>query len=208
MIDTMDFAKQAEQDLRVRRKIGPSTCQIWDDLSPASKAAFASALNFLGCGANEPNGQWGGVTDETDRIAACRLMLLACDLDKDEPVWSSYMLDRMLEAVMQPPGAAVGDLFNALYDLLANHQGAPSGALANLIKQLVILCFTRQRRSYDSMDWSRFAHQASADATPAQLYFLLHALPPALVNAEVAQAITLALAASPFQAEAAAALAG
>lgn len=207
MIDTIDFAKQAEQELHTNRRLGPATCRAWDDLPAARKAAFAPALTFLGCGKQEPNGQGVGGTAEADRIAACRLMLLAFYLDKDEPAWSSYLLDRLLEAVMEPPGGSVGDLFRALYGLLANHRSALSKTLANLIKQIIVLCLTRQRRSYEAVDWAWFAHQASAGATPAQLYLALHAVPLALVDVQLTQAITTGLASSPFQAEAAAALA-
>ncbi len=204
MIETIDFARQAEHDLRGDRKLGPSSFQAWQDLGPASKAAFAPAMTFLGTLSNG----WADATNEADRIAACRLMLLAFYLDKDEPAWSSYLLDRFLEAVMATPQGSVADLFHALYDLLANHSKTLSEPLANLIKQLVIMSFTRHRKSYDAVDWSPFLRKASAGATPAQLYFLLYALPPELVTPELADAVAKGLAATPFHGEVTAAFAG
>lgn len=201
MIDTIDFARQAEHDLRGDRKLGPSSFQAWQDLDPASKAAFAPAMTFL-----LTNGG-ADATNEADRIAACRLMLLRFYLDKEEPAWSSYLLDRFLEAVMATPQGTLADLFHALYDLLANHSKL-SGPLANLTKQLVIMSFTRHRKSYDGVDWAPFVRKASAGATPAQLYFLLHALPPEQVNPQLAQAMAKGLAGTPFQEEVDTALAG
>lgn len=208
MIETKDFAKNAEQDLRGNRKLALSTCRAWDELSPASKAALAPAMNFLGCDKQNVDGQSVPATEQADRIAACRLMLLLLGLDGREPAWSSYMLDQMLERVMEPLGGSVGDLFHALYSLLANYPSTLSPVVANLVKQLVVTCYTRHRSSYDAVDWDWFAQQASAGATPAQLYLALHALPPALVNVQLSQKITSAFASTPFHAESEAALAG
>ena len=204
MIETLDFAKHAEEDLRTSRKLGPWIGDAWAGLSPIRKAALAPALAFLGCQDQSLNGAVANTTEQPDRVAACRLMLLPFFLVQEGPAWSSYVLDRFLEAVMRIPGGSVEDLFIALYDLLSQQDGSPSHPLANFIKVVVILCFQRYRGSYDGVDWSLFTRQAEAEANPAQLYLLMHGLPPQLVSAELARRMRNTFADSPYQAEAAA----
>ena len=207
MINFIDFAQQAEKDLRSAGTVQNATCQAWTDLHPETRAAFASALTFLGCCVEEPQGVSVAAPSEAERVAAARLMLLELGADSDDPRWSSAVLERLLQAVVAPPGGSVGDLLLALNGVLADFPGELSRPLANFIKDLVVACFTRYRASYEAVDWARFAHTVTPGATKPQLYLALHAIPRRFILPELGDSIASGLHSSPFQEEAVAALA-
>jgi len=208
MIDSTDFARQAEQDLRSTGTVRKATCRTWTDLSPEARAAFAPALTFLGCAVDEPQGSPVATTFEARRVTAARLMLLHLGADSADPRWSSAVLDRLLQAVITPAGGSIGDLLFALNGVLKDYPSDLSQPLANFIKDLVVLCFTCYRGSYEAVDWERFAHTLTPGATKAQLYLAMHAIPPRFIFPELGDMITKGLESSPYQEEAVAALAG
>lgn len=207
MIDTSEFVRQAELDLRVRGAISRSTRRAWSSLSPEGKAAFGAAMDFLGCGAEEANGAVDGSVRQTDRIAAARLMLLKLKADTMEPCWSSEMLKRLVTNVAAAPSGSVGDVLYALNGLLRDFPSKLSKPLANLIKDLVIECFVFHRTSYELIDWRPLIETLSASAAEPQLYLALHAVPPHLITTSHAQTIANGLQASPCREEATNALA-
>jgi hypothetical protein len=208
MIDAASFAKQIELDLAHSGRLSPSTCDAWNNLAVEDRAALAKALAFLGCG--HANGQTiaGPPTREADRIAASRLMLLKLGLRGNDPRWSSEVLGRLLDAVVTTPEGSLGDLFQAFFALLREGPSELSQSVANFSKELVVRSFTQYRPFYDAVDWSRFVHAVDENASPAQLYFALHAIPPQYVSADLAALIARQLEPTEFKDEATSALAG
>jgi len=130
------------------------------------------------------------------------LMLLSFSLDTSAPAWSSWMLDRLLEAVIGTPGGGVGDLFHALHRLLGAYSCNLTEPVRNIIKALVIQCFTQHRASYDATDLNWMVTKTIEGATPAQVYLALHAIPPTIMRPRCSLAILKALASTPYWCEA------
>lgn len=207
MTDKNDFVRQAEFELRNTRTVSLSTCQAWADLPAEAKTAFARAMSFLGCIPSGTVGTPSPPTAELDRIAAARLMLLKLGLDSDDPRWSSEVLDRLLKAVVETPNGGVGDLFFALFGVLGDYSPELTKPVASLMKDLVVKCFTRYQGSYESVDWRRLVERLGVNATKAQLYLGLHAIPPQFVPPQLADAIAKGLESTAFHDEAASSLA-
>ena len=203
MIDTTDFARRAEDEVRLSGAISPSTCQAWKDLPPEGQAALDRAMAFLGCQPGPRLESIPGGTRELDRVAAARLMLLKLGANRSDPTWSSEVLDRIVSAVMRTPGGSVRDLYLALNGVLGDYPCELSRELANLIKELVKKCFTKHRSSYESVDWKQIAQRISGNATKAQLYLALHAIPPQYVSPGLAESIVSGLESTPYHQEAA-----
>src|SRR6266404_2705986 len=120
MIDKNGFVNQAELELRNTRTISPSTRQAWENLPDGARTAFDRAMGFLGY-PRSTTAPPSPATAEADRIAAARLMLLKLGLDSADPRWSSDVLDRLLNAVVETPEGGVGDLFWALFGMLGDY---------------------------------------------------------------------------------------
>lgn len=207
MTDTTTFVRQAELELRNTRTIGSATCQAWEHLSGEARTAFARAMAFLGCQSSESGATPSRPASESDRIAAARLMLMKLGLHTDDPRWSSEVLDRLLKAVLEAPDGSVGDLLCALFGVLGDYSPELSKPMAAFIKDLVVRCFTRHQRSYESVNWQRLVENLGNNPTKAQLYLALHAIPPQFVPAQLADAIAKGLEATAFRDEAVSALA-
>jgi hypothetical protein len=134
-------------------------------------------------------------------------MLLKLGLATDDPRWSSDVLDRLLKAVLEAPDGSVGDLLGALFGVLGDYSPELSKPMAAFIKDLVVRCFTRHQRSYESANWRRLLESLGSNPTKAQLYLALHAIPPQLVTPPLADAITKGLETTAFRDEAVSALA-
>ncbi|MFO0811311.1 MAG: hypothetical protein U0746_21995 [Gemmataceae bacterium] len=159
---------------------------------------------FVGHARREPGNERTAapVASPADRVAAARRMLLTLGLDGADPRWSSDVLDRLLTDVVGAPGGSIGDLFTALFGVLGEYSTELTQPVAALLKDLVVGCFTRHRGSYDAADWKGMADRLGTDATPAQLYLALHALPPQVVSSRLADAIAKGLEPTPYHAEA------
>ena len=144
-----------------------------------------------------------GIAGQTEGGAAkARRLLLRQGLDGNDPRWSSEVLDRLLQSVLETPGGSVSDLVGALASLLGDFRTKLSGPVAGLIKDLVVLCFTRAPNSYASIDWTPLVGRLEADPTPAICYFAMHALPPQYLSRRLAETITRGLENTEFHQEA------
>ena len=110
MTELENFVRHAETDLHLRRTMSEATSLLWVKLPTEQRSTFAPVLSLLGC-AEKPE-------PKEHRIAAARLLLLQLRLDTDEPRWSSSILDRIVEVVRRMPGGNVGDLYDALFEIL------------------------------------------------------------------------------------------
>jgi hypothetical protein len=202
MIDPTLYVRSLESDLRRKRAIDEKTCQSFSQLPFEKQQAFAKALAFLGCTtafAVLPTSDLK--VKESDRLQAARLMLLKLSVDMEEPIWSSWMLEKMLDAIVTTPGGSISDLLHALFDILGEFKVQLTATVANFIKQISISCFTRYRKSYDAADFSWMIQHLREGWTPAQAYLALYSIPEDLVN-RCRQSILNALASTSFYAEA------
>jgi hypothetical protein len=129
-------------------------------------------------------------------------MLLKLGVDSNDPRWSSWMLDRLLDAVTGAPEGSIGDLLHALYDLLGEDSCDLAEPVRNIIKDLVVQCFTQHRASYDATDLRWMVDTIVEGPTRAQAYLGLHAIPPAIMRPRCAVAILKALASTLYWKEA------
>jgi hypothetical protein len=129
-------------------------------------------------------------------------MLLRLRLDGDDPRWSSQVLERLVAAAAEISGGSPTDLFRALHGLLGESAVELTPPVAALIKDLVVLCFTRYRSAYEAADWPCFLRATAGPLTPAQFYLLLYAVPPRHTPPELADAIVRGLESTPYRVEA------
>jgi hypothetical protein len=205
MTDAEFLWRRAEDEMRRTRTLSEATRQEVAGLPLETRVAFAKAITLAGFDAtDEPLSSTA--VPEVDRLSAARLMLLTMRVDSDAPAWSSWMLDRTLEAVAGLTGGSIGDLFRALYQLLGEHVGALTKPTAGFIKDVVIGGFSRYRESYTSSDWRWLAERVGESPTPAQAYLALLALPPADLSPSAAVGILRSLVNSPYWGNAVAAV--
>jgi hypothetical protein len=142
-----------------------------------------------------------------DRLSAVMLRLKKFQLDTSDPKWSSYALDRFLEEVMSTPDGSVREVYQGLDAALKAYSVELTKSVAAFLKDLVVLCFTRYRPSYESVNWKELVDNLGGKATAAQLYLALHAIPPQFVTPQLADAIAKGLESTVFRDEAVSALA-
>src|SRR5436305_912390 len=104
MTNPSKFLSRVEYEVRDIRAIRESTCEAFADLPLESRTAYGRAMRFLGCESVEVMPGENVTVPEPDRIRASKLMLLSLYLDTSSPAWSSWLLDRLLEAVIGTPG--------------------------------------------------------------------------------------------------------
>ncbi len=159
-------------------------------------------MQFLGCRTPESPPDDITSTCEADRVRAARLMLLRFFRQPEEPAWSSWLLERLLESVMASPGGSVGDLLYALHEILGEPAVKLTQAVKYLINALVVKSFTESRASYDSVDFNRMIERTIEGATPARAYLALLVIPPDRLPASRTAAILKGLEGTPEFAEA------
>lgn len=137
-----------------------------------------------------------------DRLKVVMLRLKRYELDSSDPKWSSYSLDRFIEEVLTAPGSSIWDLYQGLDAILKTHAVELTETVAAFIRDLVVRCFTRFRRSYESVNWKDVGDSLTDRATAAQLYLALHAIPPQFVTPRLADVITRGLDSTAFRNEA------
>ncbi|WP_088255748.1 hypothetical protein [Fimbriiglobus ruber] len=198
MTSSNDFLQQVEHEIRTARMVSDPTCRNFVDLPPSTFTAYARTMQFLGCESVEvPSGNTSS-TPEPDRIRASRLMLLSLYADTSTPAWSSWMLDRLLQAVMGNPGGSVGDLLHALYGVLGEFANQLTKTMGNLIETLVIKCYTEYRSSYKATDLGWMVVLTTRGSTSAQAYLTLVAVPPTTISPECSMAILRSLESTPY----------
>lgn len=208
MSEVTEFLHHAEEELVSTESISSATCGAFAQLSPNIRGALQRAMAFVGCDTYQGNNGQDVVRDgadavrDDDRIAAARLMLIKLKVHSAEPVWSSEVLRRFVDAVITAPGGKIGELFSALFALLADYPSELSVARASFIKDLVVACFTRHKADYEAFDWECFANKFRTGATTSQLYFALLAIDPEQVSEELATAIAHGLEHTPYRDEA------
>jgi hypothetical protein len=148
------------------------------------------------------------MTDKTqDRLNAVMLRFKKFELDTSDPKWSSFALDRFFEDMMSTPDGSIQDVYQGLDRVLKTYSVELTKTVAAFIKDLVIRCFTRYQRSFESVNWKELVDSLGDKATEAQLYLALHAIPPQFVTPQLADVIAKGLESTAFRDEAVSALA-
>lgn len=201
MIHLAEYIRRLEVELRATRTVSPSSYQEFADLSHEHQSALSGTLAFLsGADAVARPGPVTRSVPEDLRVAAARLMLLRLGADSQDPRWSSWVLDRMLETVLSTPGGETSDLLRALIDVLGEQDDPPSRVAANFVKDVAILCFVTNRRSFDTRGLSWMKPPAGRHVTAGQAYLALYVLSSAAMP-EMEHQIRKALAGTSFEEE-------
>ena len=199
------FLAEVRDQLRRMRSLSDATCAAFEALTVPTRAAYAHAMAFAGCtDARVPDGPDIDVTTD-DRVKAAELMLLKLSIDTGNPLWSSYVMERMQDEALHAPGGRIDDLFRALAAILNEYDVPLTDTVANFVQDLVVLAFTRHRNSYNSSDLTWLVHELLTQPTPAVAYLGLIALPDEHIPAARA-AILAALGDTRFASEAASSL--
>jgi hypothetical protein len=207
MTDHDAFLAAAREQLRASRSLGDSMCTAFELLPPQQRAAFAHAVAFTGCPtAAVPAGYGDREAATEDRVDAAGLMLLKLSVDTGDPLWSSHVMERMVDSVVRVPGGEVADVLRALVETLGEYRVPLTDAVANFIKDLVVLTFTRHRSSYERSDFRWLVEDLLERPTSAMAYLGLMALPDEYIS-DVRNAIVAALEGTQFADEAVASLA-
>jgi hypothetical protein len=174
-----------DANLHAAHNISEQLCRECKSLAPNELAAFQSVFRLLGCGDIRSPGVAPAVVPQFRRVRAARLLLLRLKAHTDEPAWSSFMLEQTFDAAMSVPGSEMGDVILALHDVLGEHRGSVTGPTAELIMQVIVGAFSRNRTSYEASDLSRLRTDLLAPdltITSAQGYLALNALPDAVIQ--------------------------
>jgi hypothetical protein len=155
-------------------------------------------MSVCGFDVSRPQSPAGATVPESDRINAVRLMLLKLGLDRDDPRWSSYVLDRLFDAVKETPGGSFGDLIYGLFEVLGDYSTPLAKPVGNFIEEISSGIRARAHRFYNSLDWSRLIQKTVEGPTPAQAYLALLALSPDKFSPKSIVAILRSLAASTY----------
>ncbi len=112
-------------------------------------------------------------------------MMLRLGAQSSDPRWSSQVLEHLIEAALQPPGALAGDVVQALFELLAEAPPGLSDAQANFIREVGVHVVGKQRRRYSTENFSWLAdmiRDTQVKPTAAQAYMAAYTLPPPLAS--------------------------
>jgi hypothetical protein len=92
-------------------------------------------------------------TDTQDRANAIALKFFDFQIDTHDPKWSSWRLEKLLEAVLNTPQGEVIDLIRGFDLALEKYRVRLTETVVNLVKDVVILCFTKARVAYQQANW-------------------------------------------------------
>jgi hypothetical protein len=129
------------------------------------------------------------------------------DLPGDDPKWSSWLLDRLIETILSNPQYTMTDLFRG-FDLALKRNGVHlTEMVANLIKDVALTgFFTRYKTRYEKAEWGWANDEIEGGVSAARAYLFLRTLPPDKTTPASLVAILRALEGSPRFDEAVAAL--
>ena len=200
MTKTSEFISHVEADLRTTRQISEATKASFDALPAESRAAIRQMTAFVGCETPAVVGSYP--TNPQDRVNAVAVMFLDFQIDTHDPKWSSWRLEKLLEAVLTTPQGEVVDLIRGFDLALKKYNVNLTETVANLVKDVVILSFTRARTAYQQASWGWANEELTKGVSPARCYLFLHALPPEKASPTAVVAILRGLDGTPYSAQA------
>lgn len=200
MTSTTDFVSQVATDLRATRKVSSASNSAFGHLPAEARAAFQQMMIFVGSqvACLDQSQQ----TRPSDRADAIALMFLKFEIDTAQPKWSSCMLERMLEQVLNTPHGEALDIIRGFDLALTKYNVRLTQTVANLVKDIVVLTFTKARASYQAAEWDWANEELKMGISPARCYLFLHALPPDKADGNAIVGILRGLTGTPFLAQA------
>lgn len=196
MTDTEEILRRVEHEVTSTGRVSEPTCRDLARLAPEVRATFDQALRFLGCPSpSTPNAPTSA--SPGDRVRASRLMLLGIFRESGDPAWSSWLLERLLQAVTDTPGGAVSDLVSALHMILGERGIVLSETVKNLIRDVVVLSVSHSRGAYEAGGFPELLRRTTENLTAAQAYLAFLAIPPTMIEHSCAAAILRALEGTP-----------
>ena len=137
-------------------------------------------------------------TNELDRAEAASSLFDKLEISTQDPKWSSRVLERMLDAVVQAPQGKPTDLIRGFDLALKKYNVGLTQTLAYLVKDVVVLTFSKAGPLYQRADWQWANEELKAGVNPARCYLFLYALPRERASANAIAAILSGLAETPF----------
>jgi hypothetical protein len=174
----------AERDLRMTGTLSEATCHAFAVTDEEARWGLEASFAFLGCPSSAA-AAGGEPVPASRRIAAIRLMMLRLAAHTSDPRWSSDLLERLIHAALQPTGALVSDIVQALFEVLAEASPGLSDMQANFIREVGVHVVGKQRRRYSAESFSWLAdliRDGSTELTAAQAYLAAYTLPPSLAS--------------------------
>jgi hypothetical protein len=205
MSNTAAYLQQLETALEGGGKnLTEPLCEEFSSLPLQDQVEFARAFIFTGCkDIIPPELPEGIVTRQEQRIQAARLMLLFLYASTDEPRWSSWLLDRMWEAVLETPDGQFSDLFQALSRLWKENDHGLTQIRTNFVLDITqrgrLEALPKYKKAYaaDRFDW-----MLHGELTAAQAYLYVYSAPRRFLTAQLGIAILRALVGTVFWKEA------
>ncbi len=179
MTEIATFTAQIEQDLKKNRKVSPSSLDLFSTLPMGEKNALWPVMHFLLGEYQIENSKHSERPVQNElRVTGVRLMLLKLSVDTSNPRWSSFVLDCLLNTSMRLEENSLNHVFEALNGILKDKSYQLTETVANFIKELVIVAFTKWRNAYNSSDFKWLVDQIASRCSIGQAYLCLHAIPP------------------------------
>ena len=141
-------------------------------------------------------------TDPQDSVNTIALKFFDFQIDTHDPKWSSWRLEKLLEAVLHTHQGEVIDLIRGFDLALKKYNVNLTETVVNLVKDVVILCFTKARAAYQQANWEWANEELAKVASPARCYLFLYALPPDKATPASIVALLRGLADTPYSAHA------
>jgi len=195
MTNTNEFIGLAESDLRTR-KIGDASKSAFRSLPAESRAAFQQMMVFVGADMGLLDKSYR--TNPDERASAVALMFLNFSIDTHEPAWSSWILERMIDEVMNTSKIETIDLFRAFEHAFKKYNVRLTQTVANLVKDVMTLTFSKVGNWYQAADWHWANEALGNEISPARCYLFLPLLPPDKADSRSIVAILRGLADTPF----------
>ncbi len=113
-----------------------------------------------------PLWEFSSMTDINDLASAFDRM----ELPTHDPNWSSWVLEQLYETTLGNHQATITDLFRGFDLALKRDDVDLTESVANLIKDVVVMGFTKYKRSYAQSDWGWANNELARGVSPARAY--------------------------------------
>jgi hypothetical protein len=201
---TSELIEKVESDIRATRKIGDGTKSAFCNLDAETRAAYQQMMVFIGADMGLLDKSYR--TDPIERANAAALMFLWLQIDTPEPAWSSWVLEKMIDAVLKTPKGEPIDIIRGFDHALKKYNVRLTETVAKLVKDVMTSTFSKVGNWYQAADWHWANKALGNEISPARCYLFLNLLPPEKADAGSIVAILNGLADTPFVKEALAVL--
>lgn len=132
MIDDKIFQKIVEAEVRRTRRFDEAVKSV-GNVAASVAAAYCPIFRALKYECPDVQAEQ---TDPDSRIGAAKAAMFRFSLDTGNPTWSSYLLDRVVDALEATPSSSADDLYTAIFEILTDYAVPLNTVVANLFKDL------------------------------------------------------------------------